>query len=155
MITNSIMREHLNQKFTPEELQPTIWMHTNYRTGNIFELTPEELESLYYAFFPKQPTIYEELNNQYTQQHLKSLRSVVLKDAQYIGLYDPQDWTNFNRFMLELSPLKKALNKYTADEFEPLIKQFKSLRSKYNRSAKIPGSKEWCHKNRLPLPSKN
>lgn len=155
MITNAVMRTHLEKKFSRSELEPAIWLHTNSRTGNLHELTPEELESLYYMFFPKHLTVYEELNNQYAEKHLKSLRSIILKDAQYIGLYDPQDWTNFNRFMLELSPLKKALKDYNAEEFEPLIKQFKSLRSKYNRSAKIPGTKEWHHKNKLPLPSKN
>ena len=155
MITNAIMRSHLLKKFKPEALQSSIWMHTNCRTGNIYELTPEELESLYYLFFPKQSTVYEELNNQYAEQHLKSLRSVVLKDAQYIGLYDPGDWGPFNRFMLELSPFKKALKDYTASEFVPLIKQFKSLRTKYNNSAKRPGTKEWYHKNKLPFPSEN
>ncbi|ROH98302.1 hypothetical protein EGI16_21735 [Chryseobacterium sp. G0240] len=155
MITNSIMREHLIKKFKPEQLQPTIWMHTGYRTGNINELTREELESLYYSFFPKQQTVYEELNNQYAEQHLKSLRSIVLKDAQYIGLYDPQNWEPFNRFMLELSPLKKPLKNYSANEFDLLIRQFKSLRSKYNKSAKKPGTREWYHKNKLPFPSNN
>lgn len=155
MITNSIMREHLLQKFKRTELEPTIWLHTSYRTGNIHDLTPEELESLYYCFFPKKLSMYEELNNQYAKEQLKGLRSIVLKDAQYIGLYDPQDWNPFNRFMLELSPFKKPLNKYSTEEFEPLIKQFKSLRSKYNKSAKIPGTKEWCHKNKLPILSKN
>lgn len=148
------MREHLIKKFN-KSLEPTIWMHTNYRTGNIHNLSSEELETLYYMFFPQQPTLFEELNNQYAEQHLKSLRSIILKDAQYIGLYDPQDWTSFNRFMLELSPLKKSLNKYTAEEFEPLIRQLKSLRSKYNKSANIPGTKEWHHRNKLPMPSRN
>jgi len=149
------MREQLLKKFRPEVLSSSVWMHTGYRTGNIYDLDPEELESFYYMFFPKKPTVYEELNNQYAQAQLKKLRSIILKDAQYIGLYDPTDWGPFNRFMLELSPEKKPLNKYAANEFEGLIKQFKSLRSKYDKSASIPGTKEWYHKNKLPMPSEN
>lgn len=155
MITNSIMKTQLLQRFTSQSLEQSIWMHSNYRTGSIHELSPEELEGLYYMFFPKKTSVFEELNKEYALSQLKKLRSTILKDAQYIGLYDPQDWSKFNNFMLELSPLKKPLNKYESHEFEPLIKQFKSLRSKYNKEARKPGTKEWYHKNKLPMPSRN
>ncbi len=155
MITDSIKRERLLQKFKHEALQPSVWMQSGNRTGNIYDLTSEELEDLYSCFFPKAPTVYQEVNNLYTEKLLKSLRSIILKDAQYIGLYDPADWAKFNHFMLKLSPLKKPLVKYTVDEFNELKKQFKSLRSKYDKSAKIPGTKEWYHKNKLPMPSES
>ena len=155
MITNSIMKKQLQQKFAQQSLEQSIWLHTNYRTGSIDELEPEELEKFYYMFFPKQPTEKQLLIKEYNEARLKGLRSVILKDAQYIGLYDPQDWKPFNEFMNKLSVLKKPLNKYTADEFDELIKQFKSLKSKYQKAAKIPGTKEWHHKNKLPMPSSN
>lgn len=152
---NSVMKKQLQQKFPEKSLEQSIWLHTGYRTGSIDELEPEELEKFYYLFFPKQPTEKQLLIKEYNESRLKGLRSVILKDAQYIGLYDPQDWTSFNNFMNNLSVLKKPLNKYTADEFDELIKQFKSLKSKYQKAAKIPYTKEWYHKNKLPMPSTN
>lgn len=147
------MKDDMIRKFGKFAIGQSVWLHTR-RTSDLEELTPIELESLYNQFFP-QPVHADPVVEMYQEQHLKSLRSIILKDAQYIGLYDVQNWDPFNAFMREKSPFKKALNKYTADEFEPLIKQFKSLRSKYDKAAKTPGTKEWYHKNRLPLPSKN
>lgn len=155
MITNSIMKKQLQQKFSAQSLEQSVWLHTNYRTGNIEELGAEELESFYYMFFPKQPTVKQLLMKEYNESRLKGLRSIILKDAQFIGLYDPQDWNPFNDFMNKLSVLKKPLSKYTADEFPDLIKQFKSLKSKYLKASKIPFTKEWHHKNKIPIPSKN
>ncbi len=149
------MKKQLQQKFAQQSLEQSIWLHTNYRTGSIDDLEPEELESFYYLFFPKQPTEKELLMKEYSEAQIKRLRSVILKDAQYIGLYDPQNWNPFNEFMNKLSVLKKPLNQYKIDEFNDLIKQFKSLRSKYQNAAKIPGTKEWYHKNKLPMPSSN
>ncbi|WP_066435505.1 hypothetical protein [Chryseobacterium sp. CCH4-E10] len=157
MITNSIMKEHLIQKFSSIALQSSIWAKTGGRTGNINDLGPEELEEIYYMFFPKEKkrTLEEEYIRIRDENKIKALRSTILKDAQYIGLYEPHNWKPFNDFMMKLSPLKKPLKNYKLNEFDSLIKQFKSLRSKYNKAAKIPGSKEWYHKNKLPMPSVN
>lgn len=149
------MKKQLQQKFAQQSLEQSIWLHTGYRTGSIDELEPKELESFYYMFFPKQPTEKQLLIKEYNEARLKGLRSIIMKDAQYIGLYDPQNWTPFNEFMNKLSVLKKPLNQYKTEEFDDLIKQFKSLKSKYQKSAKIPGTKEWYHKNKLPMPSSN
>jgi hypothetical protein len=54
MITNFIMKEHLVKKFSSIALQTTIWTKTEGRTGNINDLAPQELEELYYMFFPKE-----------------------------------------------------------------------------------------------------
>ncbi|WPC14636.1 hypothetical protein LEQ04_08585 [Riemerella anatipestifer] len=70
-------------------------------------------------------------------------------------MLEPDEWTKFNAFMLKSSPLKKPLNAYKLGEFEELIKQFKSMRAKYEKRAKVHGTKEWYHKNKLPMPSKN
>lgn len=155
MMTSEQQKQQLLTKFSAYALESICWSKSGARTGDIQELYPEELDAVYCMFFPRPKTAAEQIQQQQEINLLKSFRSIILKDAQYIGLYDPQDWTPFNRFMLELSPLKKPLNSYKADEFDKLIKQFKSLRSKYDERAKVPGSKEWYHKNKLPMPSKN
>ncbi|WP_312083593.1 hypothetical protein [Epilithonimonas hominis] len=154
-MTSDQQKQQLLTRFSPLALEEICWSKSKARTGSIEELSPEEMEAVYLMFFPAPKSTTELYQEQQNLNYLRSLRSTVLKDAQYIGLYDPQDWTVFNRFMLELSPLKKPLKNYQADEFDKLIKQFKSLKSKYNKRAQTPGTKEWYHKNKLPMPSKN
>lgn len=74
---------------------------------------------------------------------LKRLRSIILADAQYLGIYKPGDWTSFNRFMLHKSVKRKDLNLYKIEEFPALIKQFKSMRRKYDESKQKIGSRAW------------
>lgn len=154
-MTKQFMKEKLLQKFSKLSLEECCWSESNGRTGDIDQLEASELEKVFLLFFPKQKTSAEIIQEQSLEKYIKKMRSIILKDAHYIGLYDPQDWASFNKWMLERSPLKKQLNHYKADEFEPLIKQFKSLRSKYEKLARIPYTKEWCHKNKFPIPSAN
>lgn len=154
-MTKQTMKTKLLQKFSKLALEESCWHKSGGRTGDLDELEASELESLYLMFFPKQKTANEIIQEQAMDKYLKNLRSIILKDAQYIGLYDPQDWTSFNEFMKTKSPLKKVLPFYKVDEFDALIKQFKSLKSKYNRESLIPGTKAWYHKNKFPKPSVN
>ena len=154
-MTSDQQRQQLLTKFSHLALEEICWSKSKARTGDIDELYPNELEAVYFMFFSAPKSSTEIIKEQQQLNYIKSLRSTVLKDAQYIGLYDPQDWKSFNDFMVKYSPLKKFLNKYTADEFLPLIKQFKSLRYKYDKESKIPGKYAWYHKNKLPIPSKN
>ena len=154
-MTSDQQKQKLLTKFSPLALEEICWSKSKARTGKIDELSPEEMAAVYLMFFPAPKSSLQLYQEQQQLNHIKSLRSTILKDAQYIGLYDPQDWTPFNDFMVKYSPLKKFLNKYTADEFEPLIRQFKSLRHKYDKESKILLSKAWYHKNKLPMPSKN
>ncbi len=135
-------------------LRSAVELHTNYHKWQIEDLTDEELTGLYQRFCP-QKTSEQKVFELELQNRIKALKSIVLKDATYIGLLTPESWEAFNTWMLERSPFKKSLNAYKLDEFEPLIKQFKSLKSKYNKKAKIPFTKEWYHKNKLPMPSDN
>ena len=154
-MTKENMIEKLLNKFPAVSLQDIAWSKSKKRTANVHELLPEELEAVYFMFFPRPITANDIIKKQQQEQRLRDLRSPILKDAQYIGLYDPQDWTSFNDFMLRYSPLKKQLNKYTEEEFGALSRQFKSLRTKYDNEAKIPGTKAWYHKNKFPKPSAN
>jgi hypothetical protein len=148
------MKEKLLEKFNGFALSSAIGLQTNYRTTVIDDLADDEVETLYYRFFPK-PQVMEILALQQEKLRLRDLQAIILKDAQYIGLHDPQDFTSLNNFMKNRSPLKKVLPFYKIHEFDELIKQFKSLRSKYEREAKIPYTKAWYHKNKLPMPSQN
>lgn len=149
------MKNQLLRKFSPVALRSAIELQTNYRAATLQQLNASEVEELYYRFFPRPLSTVDVITKQQQEMHLKSLRSTILKDAQYIGLYDPQDWTRFNEFMLKRSPLKKPLPQYALEEFEVLIKQFKSLKSKYQREARTTGTKAWHHKHKLPIPSAN
>ena len=149
------MKNQLLRKFSPVALRSAIELQTNYRATTLQQLNASEVEELYYRFFPKPLSTVDVITKQQQEMHLKSLRSTILKDAQYIGLYDPQDWTSFNEFMKNRSPLKKVLPFYKLDEFDLLLKQFKSLKSKYIKESKTPGTKAWYHKNKFPKPSAN
>lgn len=151
-MNRSIMIQKLLRRFGENGIAHSVWMHTQ-RTFSLEECTDAEICEIFSLFFPTE--MRDPLEVLQKEQRLKHLRSIVLKDAQYLGLYDPQDWSRFNSFMKNHSPLKKQLNKYTEDEFEPLIKQFKSMKTKYDKEAKITGSSAWYHKNRFPKPSKN
>lgn len=128
---------------------------SSQRTCRLEELTQEELNALWEQFHPKQKTPAEKLYDLTVEKELRRLRSIILKEATAIGLLEPDNWTKFNNFMLKYGPLKKPLNQYEITEFGELVKQFKSLRSKYEREAKIPQTKAWYHKYKIPMPSGN
>lgn len=153
-MTKTGMIKKLETRFGTFAIEQSVWMHTGYRTGKLHDLSENELTDLYRMFFPEK-TEQEIIINQRNESYLKTLRSIVLKDAQHIGLYDPYDWSHFNEFMLKYSPHKKPLPKYSVEEMEALIKQFKSMRTKFDKESIIPGTKAWHLKNRLPIPSKN
>ena len=154
-MTKDTMKKKLLNKFGKAALEESCWIKSKGRTGDIDELDIEEIELIYNMFFPKQPTAADIINQQQEKIRLRDLQAIILKDAQYIGLHDPQDFAPFNNFMIKRSPLKKVLPFYKIDEFDELIKQFKSLRSKYEKEAKVPYTKAWYHKNKLPIPSNN
>lgn len=149
-----IMIQRLRDKFGIEALRSAVQLHTDYDKWQIEDLTMEELQGLYRRFFP-QKTVADVAVELANEKRLKELRSIILKEASAIGLLEPDQWDRFNAFMLKNSPLKKPLNAYKLGEFNELIKQFKSMRNKYERQANIVGSKEWHHKNKIPMLSKN
>ncbi|CAA0144809.1 conserved hypothetical protein [Tenacibaculum maritimum] len=139
------IKNRLYAKFSVDSLKHTIWLDTNGRTNDIDELKNDELSRLFYMFFPgERPKTYaEQLHQSNKEKEVKRLRSIILSDAQYIGLYVPGDWTRFNRFMKNASPLKKPLNKYQLNEFTELLKQFKSMRYKFDKNKTTVGSSSW------------
>ncbi|MFL0089708.1 hypothetical protein [Tenacibaculum maritimum] len=138
-------RNQLLSRFSKESLKFTVLEESKGRTNDIDELTEEELSSIFFMLFPSKRIITPErrLLNLEEEKKIRHLRSIILSDAQYIGLYKPNNWTDFNAFMLKKSILKKPLNNYKINEFANLIKQFKAMKSKYDSNKFIPGTKEW------------
>lgn len=74
---------------------------------------------------------------------LKEKRAIVLSIAQRVGIHEGTNFDKFNAFMEARSILKKALNKYTIDELDQLIKQFRGLEANFQKSAENAGTKAW------------
>lgn len=136
------MIQALQQKFTPSALEQMVSLERK-DTFNIEVLTYEEVAKLYFRFFPK-PKTTQEINELLFQElELKKLRSIILADAQYMGLYSPNNWLVFNGFMKNRSVLKKPLNEYSIQEMPLLIKQFKSMKTKYIKANIQVYSRQW------------
>lgn len=140
-------KEKLLKKFTAKNLESTILDITKLRTKYMDDMTEMELKELYYLFFPlENPNHNQKRVKQLEEEtEVKKKRSIILRDAEYIGLYSSGNWIRFNDFMLNKSTLKKPLNKYKLDEFKELIKQFKSMRWKFDRNKIRVGTTEWFH----------
>ena len=74
---------------------------------------------------------------------LKEKRSIVLTIAQRVGIHEGTGFNKFNAFMEARSILKKRLNKYTLDELDELVKQFRGLEANFQKSAEKSGTKAW------------
>jgi len=67
----------------------------------------------------------------------------VLTIAQRVGIHEGTNFDKFNAFMETRSILKKRLSKYTLDELDELIKQFRGLEANFQKSAEKAGTKAW------------
>ncbi|WP_233890536.1 hypothetical protein, partial [Tenacibaculum piscium] len=121
-------KQVLLTNFTAESLSDNCYWASKGRTSRIEKLEADEIAAIYYLFHPNErPKSDKEKLTEFQQQaELKRLRSIILADAQYIGLYNPNNWNKFNAFMKHTSVLKKPLNAYKIADFPQLIKQFKS-----------------------------
>jgi hypothetical protein len=143
----------LRQKLSPNALEQAVWLET-HRTSQLLELTDEELNTLYHRFCytPNYKAIAEDLLN---ETEVKRLRAIILADAQTMGILKQNNWAYFNKFMKERSPLKKFLRDYTLDELPELVRQFKSMRTKFEKASVKVGSKQWYTLFGIAEPSMN
>ena len=143
----------LRQKLSPNALEQAVWLET-HRTCQLLEATDEELNNLYHRFChtPNYKAIAEDLLN---ESEVKRLRSIILADAQVMGILKQNNWVYFNKFMKERSPLKKFLRDYTLEELPELVRQFKSMRTKFEKVAVKVGSKQWYILFGIAEPSMN
>lgn len=143
----------LRQKLSPGALEQAVWLETK-RTSHLLEATDEELQALYHRFCytPNYQAIATDLLN---ETEVKRLRSIILADAQAMGILKQNNWAYFNKFMKERSLLKKFLREYTLDELPELVRQFKSMRTKFEKAAVKVGSKQWHTLFGIAEPSMN
>ena len=150
----TIMKNRLFEKFSESAIRMTVFDFTN-RTSNIDEMTDQELEKLYNTFFPKQPSLVEQVVLAEHRELLRKNRSIVLKIATKIGLKHPDNFDKFNAWMLKSSILKKRLNDYSLTELQSLQRQLRSAESNFEASATKPGNQAWYQKHHVPIPSKS
>jgi hypothetical protein len=86
---------------------------------------------------------------------MKRKRSNILTIATKTGIKEADDWTKFNKWMLNSSVHHKALNAYNYDELDELHKQFRQLEINYENSAQKVGNKAWHHATGIPRSSQN
>lgn len=75
-------------------------------------------------------------NEEKAQKLLKKRRATVLTLATEAGIKEKEGFEKFNRFMLKSSIHHKEFFKYTADELNDLIKQFRQILINNERAAK-------------------
>lgn len=119
-----------------------VYNYTNGRTSSTRQLTAEELEGLVSRFQKELQSISNAANHELEK---KKKRSIVLAIAQRCGIHGGTSFDKFNSFMVNKSIYKKELYKYTMEELDELIKQFRGLERNYKRSAESVGTKAYNH----------
>jgi len=130
----------LNKKgFDADSRHELIYSFTDGRTKSSRELYDLELTELV-----NELNKIEQASSQLTEKlALKEKRSIVLTIAQRVGIHEGTNFDKFNAFMETRSILKKRLSKYTLDELDELIKQFRGLEANFQKSAEKAGTKAW------------
>jgi hypothetical protein len=150
-------RRRMMQLFTkqhmPDDLRHDLinaW--TGGRTSSTKDLELSEMKDL---IFKLETNFDAPSAALYLESERKKLRAVVLKIATDTGIKEPTDFVRFNSFMKNYSILKKEMHKYTLDELQDLVKQFRGLERHYRASSQQPGTKAWYHSAGLPVPVEN
>ena len=118
---------------------------TGFRTGKIDELTNSEAEKLL-AIHTKAENNEVNYNALKEEVIMKEYRSKILAIATREGIHFPDDWKNFNHFMLFSSRFKKPLNAHNLEELKELLKQMNALAYNNAKSAEHPMTKAWERK---------
>jgi len=129
--------------FDADSRHELVYSFTEGRTKSTRELYDLELTDLV-----NQLNKIEHVSSQLTEKMaLKEKRSIVLTIAQRTGIHEGTSFDKFNAFMDARSILKKRLNKYTLDELDELIRQFRGLEANFQKSAENAGTKAWNKAN--------
>lgn len=144
------------RKKKPHEIAIEVGGFTGFRTSNIEELRPEEIDRLYTIhtsgiLSPAQgehtrglpletaTLLAEEIAK-------KKWKSSILRIATEEGIKEPNDWGKFNSWMMKGSIFKKSLNEHSLDELKALHRQMHKLRSNNEKSAQVPLTRAWLRK---------
>lgn len=137
--------------FDADSRHELIYSFTEGRTKSTRELYDIELTDLV-----NQLNKIERASSQLTEKMaLKEKRAIVLSIAQRTGIHEGTSFDKFNAFMDARSILNKRLNKYTLDELDELIKQFRGLEANFRKSAEKVGTKAWNKANGFSQISNN
>lgn len=153
-MNTTMMKNKLFENYTPFCISQTVYLHTQ-RTTDIDDVSDKELEEIYAIFFPKQPSLSDQIITAKNNEMLRKHKSIVLTIATRIGLKEKDCWAKFNRWMLNSSVHKKRLNDYDLLELQSLEKQLRAAERNYNQSASKAGNKAWYEKNNFPIPSES
>lgn len=106
--------------------------YSGNRTGSLKELHPIEYTELLAALRSQNLTKSDNYQKPEVSESVKKMRSKVLYlAAAVLDIKDEKGdiiWPRFNAFMLSRSYLKKALNKYTAEELPALVTQMDKMK---------------------------
>ena len=144
------------RKKKPHEIAIEVGGFTGFRTSNIEELRPEEIDRLYTIhtsgiLSPAQgehtsglpletaTLLAEEIAK-------KKWKSSILRIATEEGIKEPNDWKKFNDWMMESSKFKKHLNAHSVKELKILHQQLCKLRDNNEKSSQKPLTKAWMKK---------
>ena len=153
-MNTTMMKNKLFEKFSPFAISQTVYLHTQ-KTTNIDEVSDQELDEIYMIFFPKQPSLSDQVFAAKNNEILRKHKSIVLTIATRIGLKEKDCWVKFNKWMLNSSVHKKRLNDHDVTELQSLEKQLRAAERNYNQSATKAGNKAWYEKNNFPIPSQS
>ncbi len=129
--------------FDADSRHELVYSFTDGRTKSTRDLYDLELTDLV-----NQLQNIERASSQLTEKiALKEKRAIVLTIAQRTGIHEGTSFDKFNAFMEARSILKKRLSKYTLDELDQLIKQFRGLEANFQKSAENAGTKAWNKAN--------
>lgn len=132
------------RKKKPHEIAIEVGGFTGFRTSNIEELRPEEIDRLYTIHTSGLPLETATLLAEEIAK--KKWKSSILRIATEEGIKEPNDWGKFNSWMMKGSIFKKSLNEHSLDELKALHRQMHKLRSNNEKSAQVPLTKAWMKK---------
>lgn len=128
----------------PLEVAIEVSGFTGHRTTLIDELTENEVIRLLSIHDPVPP---EEKEDALRDEILcKNYKSKIIAIAEKEGIKQPNDWQDFNNWMLISSVFKKHLNAHSLDELKALLRQMQALRHNNRRSTEKPMTKAWFRK---------
>lgn len=127
----------------PHDVAIEISGFTGFRTTNIAELSPEEINTLYACHAPKLKDVEAEFNAFKVELMMKAWRSKILAAAEKAGFKEPGCFHKFNGWMVQRSKYKKALNAHNVEELKELHRQINAALMNNLRSAQKPMTKAW------------
>lgn len=121
---------------------------TGFRTTNIADLSPDEINHLYAVHVPTERDIDAQFNAFKLELMVKAWRSKVLAAAEQAGIKESGSFHKFNNWMMVSSKFKKNLHAHNIEELKELHKQLKAALTNNRKSAEKPMTEAWWKKGK-------